>query len=187
MGVESERVQGFGKLEDGLRQASDWYLWGPYVSERQWGTVREDYSADGEAWTYFPHDHARSRAYRWGEDGLAGFCDVEQRLCLGLALWNGRDPILKERPFGLTGSEANHGEDVKDYWWYLDAVPEPRLEPLALPLPPARLSLRRPACRRTAGGASGIPSTSCSTPAPSTTTATGSWRSTTPRRTPTTS
>ncbi len=123
MGVESERVKGFGKLEDGLRQASDWYLWGPYVSERQWGTVREDYSADGEAWAYLPHDHARSRAYRWGEDGLAGFCDVEQRLCLGLALWNGHDPILKERPYGLTGAEANHGEDAKDYWWYLDALP----------------------------------------------------------------
>jgi hypothetical protein len=121
--VESERVKGFGRLEDGLRQASDWYLWGPYVSERQWGTVREDYSADGEAWNYLPHDHARSRAYRWGEDGLAGFCDVEQRLCLGLALWNGRDPILKERVYGLTGAEANHGEDVKDYWWYLDALP----------------------------------------------------------------
>jgi hypothetical protein len=110
-------------LEDGLRQAGDWYLWGPYVSERQWGTVREDYSANGEAWDYLPHDHARSQAYRWGEDGLAGFSDVEQRLCLGLALWNGRDPILKERPYGLTGSEANHGEDVKDYWWYLDALP----------------------------------------------------------------
>ena len=96
---------------------------GPYVSERQWGTVREDYSADGEAWDYLPHDHARSRAYRWGEDGLAGFCDVEQRLCLGLALWNGKDPILKERAFGLTGSQGNHGEDVKEYWWYLDAVP----------------------------------------------------------------
>jgi hypothetical protein len=123
MGAESERVKTFGKLEDGLRQASDWYLWGPYVSERQWGTVREDYSPDGEAWSYFPHDHARSRAYRWGEDGLAGFCDVEQRLCLGLALWNGHDPILKERAYGLTGSEANHGEDVKEYWWYLDAVP----------------------------------------------------------------
>ena len=123
MSTESERVAGFGRLEDGLRQASDWYLWGPYVSERQWGTVREDYSADGEAWDYLPHDHARSRAYRWGEDGLAGFCDVEQRLCLGLALWNGRDPILKERAFGLTGAEANHGEDVKEYWWYLDAVP----------------------------------------------------------------
>ena len=123
MSTERERVAGFGRLEDGLRQASDWYLWGPYVSERQWGTVREDYSADGEAWGYLPHDHARSRAYRWGEDGLAGFCDVEQRLCLGLALWNGRDPILKERAFGLTGAEGNHGEDVKEYWWYLDAVP----------------------------------------------------------------
>jgi hypothetical protein len=123
MGVESERVSGFGRLENGLRQAGDWYLWGPYVSERQWGTVREDYSADGEAWDYLPHDRARSQAYRWGEDGLAGFCDVEQRLCLGLALWNGRDPILKERAFGLTGAEANHGEDVKEYWWYLDALP----------------------------------------------------------------
>ena len=123
MGAESERVAGFGRLEDGLRQAGDWYRWGPYVSERQWGTVREDYSADGEAWDYLPHDHARSRAYRWGEDGLAGFCDIEQRLCLGLALWNGRDPILKERAFGLTGAQGNHGEDVKEYWWYLDAVP----------------------------------------------------------------
>jgi hypothetical protein len=123
MNAESDRVAGFGRLEDGLRQASDWYVWGPYVSERQWGTVREDYSADGEAWDYLPHDHARSRAYRWGEDGLAGFCDIEQRLCLGLALWNGRDPILKERIFGLTGAEANHGEDVKEYWWYLDATP----------------------------------------------------------------
>jgi hypothetical protein len=123
MGAESERVAGFGRLEDGLRQAGDWYRWGPYVSERQWGTVREDYSPDGEAWDYLPHDHARSRAYRWGEDGLAGFCDIEQRLCLGLALWNGQDPILKERPFGLTGAQGNHGEDVKEYWWYLDAIP----------------------------------------------------------------
>jgi len=103
MSAERERIEGFGRLEDGLRQASDWYLWGPYVSERQWGTVREDYSANGAAWDYFPHDHARSRAYRWGDDALAGFSDVNQRLCLGLALWNGRDPILKERPFGLTG------------------------------------------------------------------------------------
>ena len=123
MGAERDRVAGFGRLEDGLRQAGDWYRWGPYVSERQWGTVREDYSADGEAWDYLPHDHARSRAYRWGEDGLAGFCDVEQRLCLGLALWNGQDPILKERAFGLTGAQGNHGEDVKEYWWYLDALP----------------------------------------------------------------
>ena len=123
MGAERDRVDGFGRLEDGLRQAGEWYRWGPYVSERQWGTVREDYSADGEAWDYLPHDHARSRAYRWGEDGLAGFCDVEQRLCLGLALWNGKDPILKERAFGLTGAQGNHGEDVKEYWWYLDALP----------------------------------------------------------------
>jgi len=123
MGAESDRVAGFRRLEDGLRQAGDWYRWGPYVSERQWGTVREDYSPDGEAWDYLPHDHARSRAYRWGEDGLAGFCDVEQRLCLGLALWNGQDPILKERLFGLTSTQGNHGEDVKEYWWYLDAVP----------------------------------------------------------------
>ena len=123
MGAERERVEGFGGSAVEGSEAGDWYSWGPYLSERQWGTVREDYSADGEAWTYLPHDHARSRAYRWGEDGLAGFSDREQRLCLGLALWNGRDPILKERPFGLTGAEANHGEDVKDYWWYLDAVP----------------------------------------------------------------
>ena len=122
-GAERARVETLGQLENGLRQAGDWYLWGPYVSERQWGTVREDYSAHGTAWEYLPHDDARSRAYRWGEDGLAGFCDVEQRLCLGLALWNGRDPILKERIFGLTGNQGNHGEDPKEYWWYLDATP----------------------------------------------------------------
>ncbi len=122
-GAEQQRVAMLGQLENGLRQAGDWYLWGPYVSERQWGTVREDYSANGTAWEYLPHDHARSRAYRWGEDGLAGFCDVEQRLCLGLALWNGRDSILKERIFGLTGNQGNHGEDAKEYWWYLDATP----------------------------------------------------------------
>jgi hypothetical protein len=123
VGAERDRVASFGRLEDGLREAGDWYQWGPYVSERQWGTVREDYSPDGDAWDYFPHDHARSRAYRWGEDGLAGFSDIEQRLCLGLALWNGQDPILKERAFGLTGPQGNHGEDVKEYWWYLDALP----------------------------------------------------------------
>src|SRR4051812_16376407 len=122
-GSERERVATFGKLENGLWDAGDWYLWGPYLSERQWGTVREDYSAGGTAWESVSHEAARSRAYRWGEDGLAGFSDVEQRLCLGLALWNGRDPILKERLFGLTGQEGNHGEDVKEYWWYLDAIP----------------------------------------------------------------
>ncbi|WJV50645.1 MGH1-like glycoside hydrolase domain-containing protein [Streptomyces flavofungini] len=98
-------------------------LWGPYLSERQWGTVREDYSVNGDAWAYFPHDHARSRAYRWGEDGLGGICDEKQRLCFALALWNGRDPILKERAFGLTNGEGNHGEDVKEYYFYLDGTP----------------------------------------------------------------
>jgi hypothetical protein len=107
---------------DGVGAAS-WKYWGPYLSERQWGTVREDYSAYGNAWEYFPHDQARSRAYRWGEDGIGGFSDAEQRLCLAIALWNGRDPILKERLFGLTNSEGNHGEDVKELYYYLDATP----------------------------------------------------------------
>ncbi len=123
MNEEQRRIDSFGRLEDGLREAGPWYWWGPYVSERQWGTVREDYSEDGNAWDYLPHDAARSTAYRWGEDGLAGFSDIHQNLCLGLALWNGRDPILKERLFGLNQSEANHGEDVKEYWWYHDALP----------------------------------------------------------------
>jgi len=100
-----------------------WRVWGPYVSSRQWGTVREDYSKDGEAWTYFPHEHARSRAYRWGEDGIFGLCDREQRLCFAPTFWNGADPILKERFFGLTGPQGNHGEDVKEEYWYLEAAP----------------------------------------------------------------
>ena len=106
-----------------LAQGRTWKAWGPYLSERQWGTVREDYSPNGAAWDYFPHDHARSRAYRWGEDGIAGIADNHGRLCFALALWNGRDPILKERIFGLTGPEGNHGEDVKDYYFYLDSTP----------------------------------------------------------------
>ena len=101
----------------------DWYKWGPYISERQWGTVREDYSSDGNAWNYFPHDHARSRAYRWGEDGLGGITDNHNLLCFAVALWNGKDPIIKERLFGLTNSEGNHGEDVKEYYFYLDSTP----------------------------------------------------------------
>ncbi len=100
-----------------------WKKWGPYLSERQWGTVREDYSENGDAWNFFTHDHARSRAYRWGEDGIAGISDDKQHLCFALALWNGRDPILKERLFGLTNSEGNHGEDVKEYYFYLDSTP----------------------------------------------------------------
>ncbi len=107
---------------DNARKAN-WKRWGPYLSERQWGTVREDYSADGNCWAYFPHDHARSRAYRWGEDGLLGFTDRECRLCFAVALWNGKDPILKERLFGLTGPEGNHGEDVKELYYYLDSSP----------------------------------------------------------------
>jgi len=103
--------------------AGPWKKIGPYLSERAWGTVREDYSADGRAWDYFPHDHARSRAYRWSEDGLAGICDLDQRICFALAFWNGRDTILKERLFGLSNVEGNHGEDVKEYWWYVDATP----------------------------------------------------------------
>ncbi len=111
------------RLEEDRERESYWRRWGPYLSERQWGTVREDYSATGEAWDYFPHDHARSRAYRWGEDGILGISDNHQRLCFALALWNGRDPILKERMFGLTGTEGNHGEDVKEYYFYLDSTP----------------------------------------------------------------
>src|SRR5215207_11392424 len=111
------------RLDEDRRGVRPWRKWGPYVSDRQWGTVREDYSPDGSAWTFFPHDHARSRAYRWGEDAIAGVCDEQQRLCLGLALWNGRDPILKERLFGLTGPEGNHGEDCKELYYYLDATP----------------------------------------------------------------
>jgi hypothetical protein len=111
------------RLEEARNQKAPWKKWGPYLSERQWGTVREDYSDDGNAWDYFSHDQARSRAYRWGEDGLAGFSDDKQFLCFALALWNGKDPILKERLFGLTNSEANHGEDVKEYYFYLDSTP----------------------------------------------------------------
>ena len=111
------------RLEEARENAVTWRQWGPYLSERQWGTVREDYSDDGNAWDYFSHDQARSRAYHWGEDGIAGISDDHQRLCFALALWNGKDPILKERMFGLTNSEANHGEDVKEYYYYLDSTP----------------------------------------------------------------
>ena len=111
------------RLEAARNLNTPWRRWGPYLSERQWGTVREDYSHDGNAWDYFSHDQARSRAYRWGEDGLAGFSDDKQRLCFAVALWNGKDPILKERLFGLTNSEGNHGEDVKEYYFYLDSTP----------------------------------------------------------------
>ncbi len=111
------------RIEESRRHTKHWNRWGPYLSERQWGTVREDYSPGGTAWEYFPHDHARSRVYRWGEDGIGGICDRHQRTCFALGMWNGRDPILKERLFGLTGHEGNHGEDVKEYYFYLDCTP----------------------------------------------------------------
>ncbi|HEX8835411.1 MAG TPA: hypothetical protein VF748_00615 [Candidatus Acidoferrum sp.] len=111
------------RLEQGRTREKYWKRWGPYLSERQWGTVREDYSRDGTAWEHFPHDHARSRAYRWGEDGIGGISDRHQMMCFGLALWNGRDPILKERLFGVTGNQGNHGEDVKECYFYLDSTP----------------------------------------------------------------
>jgi hypothetical protein len=111
------------RLADNDARKAHWNRWGPFLSARAWGTVREDYSPHGTAWDYFPHDHARSRAYRWSEDGILGLCDRHQRICFALALWNGKDPILKERFFGLTNSEGNHGEDVKEYWFYLDATP----------------------------------------------------------------
>jgi len=123
MGCEASADDEQRRIDEDARREANWKRWGPYLAERQWGTVREDYSATGECWTYLPHDHARSRAYRWGEDGLFGITDRECRLCFALALWNGRDPILKERLFGLSGPEGNHGEDVKELYYYLDATP----------------------------------------------------------------
>jgi hypothetical protein len=117
--VDDERE----RLSQANRGELPWRIWGPYLSERAWGTVREDYSVNGDAWSYLPFEQARSRAYRWSEDGLGGICDLDQQLCLALALWNGEDPVLKERMFGLTSGQGNHGEDVKEYWWYLDATP----------------------------------------------------------------
>ena len=117
MTAEQERLEKNAGKEVPLEE------WGPYLSERQWGTVREDYSENGDAWNYFPHDHARSRVYRWGEDGLAGISDYRQQLCFAVALWNGKDPILKERLFGLTNNEGNHVEDVKELYYYLDNLP----------------------------------------------------------------
>src|SRR5579883_627658 len=111
------------RLEEARQRQKNWKRWGPYLSDRQWGTVREDYSAGGSSWEYFTFEQARSRAYRWGEDGLLGICDRECRLCFALALWNGRDVILKERLFGLTSQEGNHGEDVKEIYFYLDSSP----------------------------------------------------------------
>ena len=124
---QSSKEQSMTQEEIRLQESTDrkkhWKRWGPYLSERAWGTVREDYSPHGNAWEFFPHDHARSRAYRWNEDGLAGICDRHQKICFCVALWNEHDPILKERIYGLTGNEGNHGEDVKEYFFYLDSTP----------------------------------------------------------------
>src|SRR5262245_10807939 len=111
------------RLSKSKDRQQHWKRWGPYLSERAWGTVREDYSQYGSAWEYFPHDHARSRAYRWSEDGIGGICDRRQYICFAFAFWNEHDPILKERLFGLTGNEGNHGEDVKECYYYLDSTP----------------------------------------------------------------
>src|SRR5262249_28281931 len=127
MKAQTNTVERAGAEQERLREAREkkvpWRKWGPYLSERQWGTVREDYSVNGDAWNYFTHDHARSRAYRWGEDGIAGLSNEDMTLCFALALWNEKDPILKERLFGLTNAEGNHGEDVKEYYFYLDSTP----------------------------------------------------------------
>src|SRR5690242_14127459 len=111
------------RLKESRERTKHWKRWGPYISERSWGTVREDYSPYGTAWDYLPHDQARSKAFRWGEDGLAGICDRHQQLCFAMALWNGQDALVKERLFGLTGEEGNHGEDVKEYYYYIDNTP----------------------------------------------------------------
>ena len=159
------------RLNDAREAGIPWKKWGPYLSERQWGTVREDYSESGDAWNYFTHDQARSRAYRWGEDGLGGISDDGQRLCFALALWNERDPILKERLFGLTNGEANHGEDVKEYYFYLDSTPTHSYMKYLYKYPQREFPTgsRRDQPARGRGRSS---STNCSTPASSTTTAT---------------
>src|SRR5215469_1099873 len=123
MDTRTRKTAEHKRLEESRHRKSHWKRWGPYVAERAWGTVREDYSANGDAWNFVNHDAARSKAYRWNEEGIAGICDRHQRICFALALWNEKDPILKERIFGLTGSEGNHGEDVKEYYFYLDSTP----------------------------------------------------------------
>ena len=155
------------RLEESRDRKSHWKRWGPYLSERAWGTVREDYSANGNAWEYLPHDHARSKAYRWNEDGIAGICDRHQYICFALALWNEHDPILKERIFGLTGNEGNHGEDVKEYYFYLDSTPTHSYMKYLYKYPQAS-SPTRNWSRRTGGAARIDPNSNCWTPASST-------------------
>ena len=153
------------RLEESRQRKAQWKRWGPYLSERQWGTVREDYSANGTAWEYLPHDHARSRAYRWGEDGIGGICDRHQRICFALALWNRRDPILKERLFGLTGNEGNHGEDVKEYYFYLDSTPTHSYMKFLYKYPQAEFPYAQLRRGEPAGAAEPNPNSNCSIPA----------------------
>ncbi len=174
------------RLKQSRDRTANWQRWGPYLAERQWGTVREDYSATGECWTYFPHDHARSRAYRWGEDGLLGICDRECRLCFALALWNGKDPILKERLFGLTGPEGNHGEDVKEFYFYLDSSPTHSYLKALYKYPQAAFPYESLVAENRRRGRA-IPSSSWPTRASSKATGTSTSSRSTPRRTPTTS
>ena len=164
----------------------NWKRWGTYVSERAWGTVREDYSANGDAWNYFPHDHARSRAYRWNEDGLGGFCDERQRICLAVALWNERDPFLKERMFGLSNSQGNHGEDVKEYYFFLDGTPTHSYMKMVYKYPQVAFPYDDLVAVNGAREPEASRSTSCSTPCatPSWPIATSTSSSSTPRRTP---
>src|SRR5215813_13306262 len=150
------------RLEEARTRKKHWKRWGPYLSERQWGTVREDYSANGTAWEYFPHDHARSRAYRWGEDGIGGISDRHQLMCFGLALWNGRDPILKERLFGLTGTQGNHGEDVKECYFYLDSTPTHSYMRMLYKCPQAQFPTNF-SSMRTAAADGASPNSNCST------------------------
>ncbi len=149
------------RLQEHYSGAKNWLRWGPYLSERQWGTVREDYSEGGTAWDSFPHDHARSRVYRWGEDGIAGISDEWQRLCFSVALWNGKDPILKERLFGLTGSEGNHGEDVKELYYYLDSTPTHSYMKHLYKYPQGEFPYSLICCRKTRDAGMIRPNTNC--------------------------
>ena len=169
------------RLNESREQGVAWKRWGPYLSERQWGTVREDYSANGDAWNFFTHDQARSRAYRWGEDGIAGISDDQQHLCFALALWNGKDAILKERLFGLTNSEGNHGEDVKEYYFYLDSTPTHSYMKCLYKYPQSGFSLLRSGGDEPAAQIETTWSTSSSTPAFSMRTGTSTSSSSTPK------
>ena len=171
------------RLENHRLGKENWRLWGPYLSERAWGTVREDYSAYGDAWDFLPHDHARSRAYRWSEDGLGGISDENQFLCLALALWNGRDPFLKERAFGLTGTQGNRGEDVKEYYFYLDATPSHSYMRTSTSIR-KRLTLTNGWSRRMPVATATVRRSACSTAASSTRAGTSMSRWFTARRAP---